>query len=150
MVAQTVKNPRKITVAEVMGGKAWAKEAPRDKPLMAVRGVASSAGIKTTTFGDSVMLVGPATAINLVTGQAFQSNVTYLPGYLADMVKAQLSQGGTVDYSFVLGITDDGKGGYTYFDKPLGQEAAQQSQAMLAELITQVGGLQLGLKAEGK
>lgn len=112
------KQIRKISVATVAGKVDLKKLIDAEKiALMNVYGIATSKKIIATDYGDAVRFIGQFRAVNLETGELFQSSRMYLPSAMADDLDGALSGGGTAEFAVrVSVIYDDTVASKYYYD----------------------------------
>lgn len=118
------------------------------KIVLLINGLVDGYNIKTTNFGDSVALQGEFNAINPINGEAYLSNVAYLPSDFAAMIQKKLDNrkdsSETVEFSAQITPVKSEKGarGYTFVMEPVQTvEVYNRRTAMLEKLQSQFAAL---------
>lgn len=114
------------------------------KTVLLVNALVEGYTIKTTNYGESVALQGEFNAINPISGEAYMSNVAYLPSDFAEMIQKKLDQrkdpGDIVEFSAMVTPVKSEKGarGYTFVMEPIQTaEVYNRRTAMLEKLKAQ-------------
>lgn len=116
-----VSTLRKLTLRACGLDKATIVEkvmADREKiiPLIRVWGVAGSARPGTSSNGDYLRLGGEFRAVNLLTGEMFQSGSCILPNFVSEGLGGLIGAGGSAEFGIEIGAKYDEKAAtlYTY------------------------------------
>ncbi len=122
---------KKIAIAAVVGKI----EKPKHKEtIMRVYGIANASGSMETNFGSSVYITGQIRAINIKTGEQFESAKAFLPDIAIHPIFSALESGvNSVEFGFDIHVkpSDKGSMGYEYGITPL---VAPTTNAPLQEL----------------
>ena len=124
---------KKISINKVIGGKPKIAEIakyfadhPEEKALYLARFFGAANGTKTgiSDFGEWSCLTGQFRAINVQTGETFDSGICFLPDVAQDLVLGALNGSNAVDFAFDIGVVldDSSATGYVYIATPLVQE----------------------------
>lgn len=99
------------------GERQWMKELD----LYVVMGVVTGSKIRPSQYGENVMYQGEFKAINLDTGEEFESNQFYPPPILSAQLDPKVTTAGSKGYEFAvtIGIKPEPKSatGYVYYQK---------------------------------
>lgn len=75
--------------------------------LLNIAGIVNSAKPGQTDKGEYLKLIGDFRAVNLQTGEQFESSQAILPNFIADQFAGILSQSGTVEFALQIGARED-------------------------------------------
>lgn len=123
---------KKLSVNKVIGGKPKIASIVKffqenttspAMPLARFFGTANGTKHGVSDFGEWTCLTGQFRAVNLDTGETFDSGVCFLPDVAQDLIIGALGSG-SVDFAFDIGVVldDDSATGYVYTASPLLQE----------------------------
>lgn len=144
---------KKLSVAKVFGkvnAAVIAKAA--DGVLNIMRVMGSAIGIKdgVSDYGEWTSLVGQFRAVNLQTGETYDSANLFLPDVAGELIIAQLKGGATaVDFAFDISavLDETSQIGYTYRATPL---VAAEEESPITRLEKKLAHLALPAPAEEK
>lgn len=122
---------KKIAVGSVVGK---ITKPTRKVNLMRVYGIANGSGAVETNFGTSVFITGQIRAINLTTGEVFESAKAYLPDIAIHPIHSAIEAGAaSVEFGFDIHIKPSEKGsmGYEYGITPLVAPATNEPLSAL-------------------
>lgn len=128
---------KKISVAKVCGKIGAARVAKAENgTLKLMRVFGSASGIKTgvSDFGEWRALTGQFRAVNLETGETFDSGVCFLPDVALDLVAGAIESGAKgVDFAFdISAVVDESVAvGYSYRASPLIQAEEESAISRL-------------------
>lgn len=109
---------KKLTVKTVCGEFPFpTPEKPKIK-LATIGGIVTGAGVKTTDYGDSWRLSGQFLAFNVLTGERFESSVSYLPDVVSEPLAAAVrATNQPVEFAVEVGVQFDRSVAtrYTYY-----------------------------------
>ena len=127
---------KKISTATVYG-KITNEDKVKPKALYRVFGLAAGTKTGSTQFGDWSCFVGEFQAVNLETGEIFNSGKCFLPEIVESGILAQLSQAEGVKFAFEIGIkpNEDLGIGYEYTAKSLLQPQANNFLEQMAQEV---------------
>lgn len=103
------------------------------KPLCRIAGEVDDFIVANSKFGDSIGFKGVFTAVNLLTGEVFESTAAFIPAQLTATLKEKLSSGNAVFIEFDLMALESSKSptGYTWIaEKPMTEERKRLADAM--------------------
>lgn len=109
-------------------------------PLLQVFGIATGTKTGESTYGPWVALTGQFRAVNLETGELFQSGVCFLPRMGTDLVTPLLKTDGVNGLEFALNIgvvPSDTNTGYEYYVEPVLQAGESDPLEALQKKVTQ-------------
>lgn len=128
---------RKITLKTCGLDKTIVRNALGDKKaveLMRIVGITTSAKPGQTDLGEFVKLMGQFKAINIVTGEAFESGVAILPNFIAQQLASALDNSEEVEFGLSIGCKQsDSVTGYEYTVKPLVEPVVSDKLGALLE-----------------
>jgi len=138
---------KKISINKVIGGKPKIAEIakyfadhPEEKALYLARFFGTANGTKNgiSDFGEWMCLTGQFRAINVETGETFDSGICFLPDVAQDMVLGALTGSNAVDFAFDIGVVLDASSatGYVYIATPLVQEENNPINRMQEKLAS--------------
>lgn len=107
-------------------------------PLLRIIGVTTAALPKQTDKGEYLELKGQFQAVNMVTGEVFDSAAAILPNFISDTLGHALTQSSEVEFALEIGAKPNAKSvtKYEFTVKPL-IEASKSDK--LAELANAAG-----------
>jgi hypothetical protein len=126
---------KKIAVAAVCGKITKPTEKVN---LMRVYGIASAFGTMETNFGQSTFLTGQMRAVNLATGEQFESAKAFLPDIAIAPIASALAGGAdSVEFGFDIHVkpSDKGSTGYEYGITPLVAPATNEPLSALEKAL---------------
>lgn len=127
---------KKISTQTVYG-KIKNEDKVEPKSLYRVFGLAVGTKTGNTQYGDWSCFVGEFQAVNLATGEVFNSSKCFLPEIVEAGIMTQLSQAESVKFAFEIGVKPNEEIviGYEYTAKSLLQA---QPNNLLAEMAQEV------------
>jgi len=146
---------RKITLKTVGFDKAGITDALGDQKsveLCRVVGVTTNAAPGQTDLGEFLKLHGQFRAINVHTGEVFESTVAILPNFIAQSLAAALEGSSEVEFGLSIGAkTAKSVTGYEFTVRPLVEAKPSDKMAALIAVAGMDRPLLIGGdKAEGK
>ena len=140
----------KITMKSIGADLSSVKSVAKDH--FEVWGMANAVEVIATTFGDSEKLRGEFRAVNLDSGELFQSSSAFLPRIVNDQIAAQLKNdsGSVVKFAYRVGTRPSSIAvGYEYVVTPL---LAAEPSELMSELqaLTSAGSVKALGKGAGK
>ena len=119
-----------------------------NKPLIQVEGFAMDYFMNHTKFGENVGFKGDFVAVNLLTGEVFESSAIFLPKQFTETLQAKLeaTQGGEVQFSGVIKATESEKSplGYAWIlDMPETEARVNRRKQLLLAATEQAKTLAL-------
>lgn len=146
---------RKITLKTTGFDKAGITAALGDQratELLRVVGVTTSAAPGQTDLGEFLKLHGTFKAINVHTGEAFESTVAILPNFIAQSLAAALESSPEVEFGLSIGAkTAKSVTGYEFTVRPLVEAKPSDKMAALIEAAGMDRPLMIeGGKSKGK
>lgn len=125
----------KISPKKIMGKI----NAPKEKTfLMQVFGVATGTKVGDGNYGPWEALTGQFRAVNLETGEIFQSGVCHLPTVALNLIIPRIKEDSVngVEFAFNIGVVPaDNKVGYEYIAEPLIEAADNDPLELLAKKV---------------
>ena len=111
-----------------------------NKPLCRIAGQANDFINVAGKFGESTGFKGDFIAVNLLSGEVFESNVAFIPSQLTNTVKEKLSSGESIFLEFDLMATESEKSptGYAWIANEPMTEKRKKLQDELREKAEQI------------
>lgn len=100
--------------------------------LMDIFGIAGRTKIITSDFGDSIRFIGQFKAINLKTGEVFESSAMYLPKSLEEELSAAMMNAAQAEFAIRLSVNFDKSTATKYYYDAVDLIKPQNSDAMKA------------------
>lgn len=129
---------RKLTIKSCGFGTTEIKTALGDNkslPLLKIAGVTTSAQPGQTDKGEYVKLLGQFRAVNLVTGETFDSAQCILPNFITEPLAAAVAASSEVEFGIEIGVKANATSvtGYEYTVKPLIEAKVSDKMGALLE-----------------
>ena len=129
---------RKLTIKACGFDVAQIKSLLGDKKsvdLLKIVGVTSSAQPGQTDKGEYVKLGGTFRAVNLATGELFESSTCILPNFITETLAMALQGSGEVEFALSIGVKANATSvtGYEYTVKPLVEAKVSEKLGHLLE-----------------
>jgi len=106
--SKDINGLRKITIKAVCGAPDLEEIIKRKKfDLMDVYGKATRMKTVTSDFGTAVRFIGQFRAVNLATGEVFESTRLYLPGSMEEELSAAMDNGGSAEFGIRINVNYD-------------------------------------------
>jgi hypothetical protein len=129
---------RKLTIKNTGWNTAELKAAVTKAPstdILKIAGVITAIRPGQTQLGEYAELVGQFQAVNLVTGEMFQSGKAILPNFIADPMVDASKGGSEVEFAIQIGVkrNEGSVVGYEFSVKPLVEPKVSDKLAKLLE-----------------
>ena len=129
---------RKLTIKNTGWNTAELKAAVTKAPstdILKIAGVITAIRPGQTQLGEYAELVGQFQAVNLVTGEMFQSGKAILPNFIADPMVEASKGGSEVEFAIQIGVkrNEGSVVGYEFSVKPLVEPKVSDKLAKLLE-----------------
>lgn len=106
--SKEINGVRKISIKAVCGTPDIEKVIAKKKiDLMDVYGVAQRTKAVTTDYGDAVRFIGKFRAVNLETGEVYESTRLYLPSAMEEDLSAAMNAGGNAEFGVRINVNYD-------------------------------------------
>lgn len=138
---------KSITVNSVLGKETKKKVAELlNKPLITIYGFAYTTFVNESKYGENTGFKGDFVAVNLITGEVFESNAAFLPKNLTQQIEAMMTKAQGLEVEFKAQImavpSEVSPNGYAWIaDAPTTEERKNRAVAMLEKIKKDTAGL---------